>query len=60
MADYKPKVIKGLKVEYNKIVYDKIIYLSCSNEGISFENMPDDNTTMNVRCKIGEAKITIE
>ena len=33
MAEYKPQVIKGLKVEYNKTVYDKIIYLSCSNEG---------------------------
>lgn len=59
MGDYKPKPIKGLKVEYDGETYDKITYLSCSNEGISFEHMPSDSTTVYIRCKISEAKITI-
>lgn len=54
---YKPKPIKGLSIEYDGTTYDKITYLSCSNEGLSFDNMPDDNTTVYVRCKISEAKI---
>lgn len=56
---YKPKPIKGLKVEYDSETYDKITYLSCSSDGISFEHMPNDSTTMNIRCKINEAKIKI-
>lgn len=54
---YKPKVIKGLKVEYAGETYDRITYLSCSNEGFSFEHMPNDNTSINVRCKVNEAKL---
>lgn len=57
--DYKPKPIKGLKVEYGGQTYDKVTYLSCSNDGISFEHMPNDSTTVNVRCKVSEAKISI-
>lgn len=56
---YKPKPIKGLKVQYNGETYDKITYLSCSNEGISFEHMPNDNTSVYIRCKVNEAKIMI-
>lgn len=56
---YKPKPIKGLKVEYNGETYDKITYLSASSEGFSFEHMPNDSTSVNVRCKINEAKLTI-
>jgi hypothetical protein len=54
---YKPKPIKGLAVKYGKETYDKITYLSCGSEGISFDHMPNENTTVNIRCKISEAKI---
>lgn len=57
--EYKPKAIKGLKIEYNGESYDKIVYMSCSNDGISFEHMPNDNTSVNIRCKINEAKISM-
>jgi hypothetical protein len=57
---YKPKPIKGLKVVYNNTIYDKIVHLSCSSEGISFEHMPNENTFVNVRCKISEAQIAID
>lgn len=54
---YKPKPIKGLKVEHNGETYGNITYLSASSDGISFEHMPNDSTTVNIHCKASEAKI---
>lgn len=56
---YKPKLIKGLKIEYNGETYDKITYLSASNEGFFFEHMPNESTSVSVRCKINEAKLAV-
>ena len=42
---YNPKINRGLKVEYANKIYDKIMYLSISN---------------NISCKLSEIKITIE
>ena len=58
MQEYKPKPIKGLKITHKGTVYDKIVYVSCSNEGISFENMPNENTTINIRCAVDEATVS--
>ncbi len=58
MKEYKPKPIKGLKVAYGGETYNKITYMSCSNDGFYFEHMPDDNTTINIRCKPDEAQIS--
>lgn len=55
--DYKPKPIKGLKLELNGKTYDNITYMSCSNEGMFFECMQDENVRINVNCKPNEAKI---
>lgn len=55
--DYKPKPIKGLKVEVNGETYDKITYMSCSNDGMFFDCIKDENVTINIRCKPSEAKI---
>ncbi len=54
---YKAKPIKGLKIEHGGQIYDKITYMSASNEGISFEHMPNENTMVNIHCKADEAKI---
>lgn len=56
---YKPKPIKGLKIEHGGEIYDKIVYMNCSNEGLSFEHMPNESTSVNIHCKINEAKISI-
>jgi hypothetical protein len=58
MDVYKPKPIKGLSVTYKEESYDKITYMSCSNDGFYFEHMPDENTTINIRCKADEAKVS--
>jgi hypothetical protein len=57
MVMYKPKPIKGLKIEHGGQTYDNITYMSASNEGISFEHMPNESTTVNIHCKANEAKI---
>ena len=56
---YKPKPIKGLKIIYNGETYDKIVYMSCSNEGISFENMQNESTMVNIRCPIDKIKLEL-
>lgn len=55
---WKPKPIKGLKIEYNGTVYDKITYLSCDTDGMHFDNQTDNSTTIAVNCKIEDVKIT--
>lgn len=57
---YNPKINKGLKIEYSNKIYDKIIYLSISDNEIRFENKENESTTNNVSCKLNEVKITIE
>lgn len=57
---YNPKINKGLKVEYGNKIYDKIIYLSISNNEIHFENRENDSISNNISCKLGEAKISLE
>ena len=57
MDEYKPKAIKGLKIELNEEIYENITYMSCSNDGMYFETMKDNNVTINIRCKPNEAKI---
>lgn len=55
--EYKPKTIKNLKIELNGETYDKITYLSCSNDGMFFDCIKDENVTVNVHCEPNEAKI---
>lgn len=57
---YNPKILKGLKVEYENKIYDKIIYLNISNNEIHFENKENDSITNNIACKLSEVKITLE
>lgn len=56
-TEYNPKIIKGVKVEYQNKIYDKIIYLTISDNKIRFENKENESTTNNVCCNISEAKI---
>lgn len=58
-CEYKPKPIKGLKIEYNGTTYDKVTYMSCSNDGLNFEHMPNESTQIHINCKMGEANITL-
>lgn len=58
MREWKPKPIKGLVVEHNGNKYDKITYLSCSTDGLSFDNQQDESTSVHINCKMTDAKIT--
>lgn len=60
LEPYNPKILKGLKVEYENIIYDKIIYLSISDNEIHFENRENNSITNNIACKLSEVKITLE
>mgnify|MGYP004534602565 FL=1 len=60
LEPYNPKILKGLKVEYENIIYDKIIYLSISDNKIHFENRENNSITNNIACKLSEVKITLE
>lgn len=60
LGTYNPRINKGLKVEYGNKIYDKIIYLSISNNEIHFENKENDSTSNNISCKLNEAKISLE
>ena len=57
--EYKPKINKGLKVEYQDKVYDKIIYFHVSNNKVSFENKQNESITNNICCNLSEVKISI-
>lgn len=56
---YKPKAIKNLKVKVNDKVYDKIAYLSCSSDGVHFENLDSEAITTNVNCKMEDIEILV-
>lgn len=56
---YKPKAIKKLKVKCKGKIYDKISYLSCSNDGVHFENLDSDGVTTNVNCKMDDIEILV-
>ncbi len=56
---YKPKPIKNLMIKTKDKIYDKITYLSCSNEGVRFENMDSDDVTTNVSCKLDDIEIVV-
>lgn len=60
LEEYKPKINKELKIEYNNKIYDKIIYLNISNNEIHFENKENDSITNNIACKLSEIKISLE
>ena len=60
LGTYNPRINKGLKVEYGNKIYDKIIYLSISNNEIHFENKENDSIINNISCKLNEAKISLE
>lgn len=57
---YNPKINRGLKVEYANKIYDKIMYLSISDNEVHFENKENDSISNNISCKLSEIKITIE
>lgn len=59
MEKYKPKVLKNLKVKHNKKTYDKIVYLSCSDGYVHFENLDSDSVTTNINCKLEDVEISI-
>ncbi len=59
IAEYNPKINKNLKVEYENKIYDKIIYLSISENKIRFENKENESTTNNICCNLSEVKISI-
>lgn len=56
---YNPKINNGLKIEYANKIYDKIMYLSISNNEVHFENKENDSISNNISCKLSEVKITI-
>lgn len=60
LEEYNPRINKGLKIEYANKIYDKIIYLSISDNEVHFENKENDSISNNISCKLNEIKITIE
>ena len=56
---YKPKAVKNLKIKVKDKIYEKISYLSCSSEGVHFENLDSDNATTHVNCKLEEIEISV-
>lgn len=56
---YNPKINKGLKIEYSNKIYDKIMYLSISDNEVHFENKENDSISNNISCKLSEIKITV-
>ena len=59
IEEYNPKINKNLKVEYQNKIYDKIIYLSISENKIRFENKENESTTNNICCNLSKVKISI-
>lgn len=59
LSEYNPKINKGLKIEYENKIYDKIIYLGISDNEVHFENRENDSISNNISCKLSEVKITI-
>ncbi len=59
IKEYKPKINKGLKIEYQNKIYDKIIYLNISDNEVRFENNENESTTNNVCCKLSEIELKI-
>lgn len=59
IEEYNPRINKNLKVEYQNKIYDKIVYLSISENKIRFENKENESTTNNICCNLSEAKISI-
>ncbi len=58
MADsWKPKPVKNLAIKHKDKIYDKITYLSCSNNGVHFENMDSESVTTNINCKLEDIEI---
>ena len=60
LEEYNPKINKGLRVEYENKIYDKIIYLSISENELHFTNKESESISNNIYCKLSEAKITLE
>ena len=61
----RPKIINGLKVEYDNKIYDKIINFNISNwddekYNVSFTNVDSDNLTTEIRCSLKDIKIITE
>ena len=61
----RPKIINGLKVEYDNKIYDKIIRINISNwddekYNVSFTNVDSDNLTTEIRCSLKDIKIITE
>lgn len=57
---YNPKINKGLKVEYDNKIYDKIIYLGIDENEVHFTNKENESISNNISCKLNEVKITLE
>lgn len=61
----RPKIINGLKVEYDNKIYDKIINFNISTwddekYNVSFTNVDSDNLTTEIRCSLKDIKIITE
>lgn len=61
----RPKIINGLKVEYDNKIYDKIISFNISTwddekYNVSFTNVDSDNLTTEIRCSLKDIKIITE
>lgn len=60
----KEKPIKGLKIKYDGVTFENIIYFSISTwngkENVSFTNKKDNNTTVSVNCEFSDIEIIKE
>lgn len=64
MVEPKEKPIKGLKIKYNNVIYDKIIYFSVSNwnkeDTVNFTNLDSENVRVSIYCKFKDIELIKE
>lgn len=64
MVEQKEKPIKGLKIKYDNVIYDKIVYFSVSNwnkeDTVNFTNLDSKNVTISIHCNFKDIELIKE
>lgn len=64
MIEEKEKPIKGLKIKYNNVIYDKILHFSVSNwnkeNTANFTHLDSQNVRISVYCNFKDIEIIKE
>lgn len=64
MIESKEKPIKGLKIKYDNVVYDKIVHFSVSNwdkkDTVNFTNIDNKNVSVSIHCEFKDIELITE